>query len=243
MLVKIGDTVADIRVEAILSGPRFGPLANFFGWAAALMPLGIRPTLGQGAFWGQVLQRTIEDWVDKCEYVLTMDYDTFFSKEDVEHLFAMAMSLQCDAITGFQVKREDGRPMLTPLGGFDDPSGVTRVDAEWLAQPVQQVDGAHFGCTVISTAALKRTPKPWFLDTPDENGRWTDKRIDGDLHFWRQFKKGGNRVYVTPRVTLGHGEYVAVWPGAKLEAPVFQYVSEYTKEFKKPDNSWKVVNP
>ena len=80
------DVFAVFRNDPREKDPRFGPLANFFGWASALMPLGIRPTLGQGAFWGQVLQRTIEDWVDRCEYVLTMDYDTFFSKEDVEQI-------------------------------------------------------------------------------------------------------------------------------------------------------------
>jgi hypothetical protein len=245
MIVKIGNTDADVRVEAILSGPRFGPMANFFSWAQALMPLGIRPTLGQGAFWGQVLQRTMEAWIDKVEYILTLDYDTFFSQHDIEVLFATAMTLQCDALTGFQVKREDGRPMLTLLGTQDNPppDGKTTVSSDWFSPPVQEVDAAHFGCTVISTAALKRTPKPWFMDIPDPTGGYGDGRTDADMFFWKQFRKGGNRVYVTPRVTLGHGEYVAVWPSKNLDGPVFQYCTEFMKEKKKPANAWGAQTP
>jgi hypothetical protein len=241
MLVKIGDTTAEVRVEAILSGPRFGPLSNFFGWVEALMPLGIRPTLGQGALWGQVLQRTMEEWVDKCEYILTLDFDSFITQRDIEELFALAMTFQCDAITGFQVKRDDGRPMLTlkdTLGAVREGDSIS-VDGRWLGQPVQEVDTAHFGCTVISTAALARTPKPWFLDTPNEKGEYGDGRTDADIHFWKQFRKAGNRVFVSPRITIGHGEWVAVWPGAKLESPVFQYVPDFHANGK-PKNSWRI---
>ena len=86
MQVKIGDTVADVRVEAVMSVPRLGFMDNFFTWGQALLPLGIRPTKVTGAFWGQCLQRVIEQFVDDCEYVLTIDYDTFFTQRDVEHL-------------------------------------------------------------------------------------------------------------------------------------------------------------
>jgi len=41
MLVKVGDSRVDVRVEAVLSVPRLGFNDNFFTWAQALMPLGI----------------------------------------------------------------------------------------------------------------------------------------------------------------------------------------------------------
>jgi hypothetical protein len=44
MLVKVGNTNVDVRVEAVLSVPRLGFMDNFFTWAQALTPLGIRPT-------------------------------------------------------------------------------------------------------------------------------------------------------------------------------------------------------
>lgn len=242
MLVRVGESQVEVRVEAILSAPRFGAFSNFFTWAQALMPLGIRPTIGSGAFWSQVLTRTIEQFIDKCEYLLVIDMDSFFTREDVEHLFAMAMTFQCDAITGLQVKREDGRPMLTLKGTLDSPpeSGSTTLPASWFAEPVQEVDSAHFGLTVISTAALKRARKPWFLETPAPDGSYGDGRRDSDIHFWANWRASGNRIFVSPRVCVGHGEYMISWPGRDLGKPVFQYTTEFNTSQKRPETAWSV---
>ena len=243
MIVKVGGTDVDVRIECVMSGPRFGPLANLFGWAQALMPLGIRPTLGQGALWGAVLQRCLSQFVDSTEYILCTDYDSFWDKRTVEELVAMAMAFQCDALAPFQVKREDGRPMFTMPGSLDNPpeGGRHEVPMSWFAEPVQEVDSAHFGCTLISTKALKRTPKPWFQDQPNAQGEFGEGNASGhtdaDIFFWKQFRRAGNRVYVTPRVSIGHGEYVAVWPGQDLQKPVFQYVGDYTANGK-PKTAW-----
>jgi len=51
MLVRVGDSQVDVRVEAVFSMPRLGFNDNFFTWCQALMPLGIRPTKVTGAFW------------------------------------------------------------------------------------------------------------------------------------------------------------------------------------------------
>jgi hypothetical protein len=242
MIVKVGGTEAEIRVEAILSMPRVSFTANHFAWAQALMPLGIRPTMGTGAFWSQVNTRIMETFIDKAEYLLTIDYDTFFTKEDVEQLFALAMTFQCDALTGLQTKREDGRPMLTLKGTLDNPpeDGTTTLPAAWFAEPVQEVDTAHFGLTVISTAALKRCKKPWFWEKPDPNGSWHEGRTDSDIYYWRNWRESGNRVFITPRVILGHGEYVVTWPGKSLQKPVFQWATEFTSTGKKPETAWSV---
>jgi hypothetical protein len=242
MLVRVGGTEVDIRVEAILSMPRLSFTANHFTWCQALMPLGIRPTMGVGAFWSQVNTRVMEQFIDKAEYLLTIDYDTFFTKADVEHLFAMAMTFQCDAITGLQTKREDGRPMLTLKGCLDNPPecGSTSVDKEWFAEPVQEVDSAHFGLTVISTAALKRCKKPWFWEQPDPDGGWGPGRRDSDIWFWANWRESGNRVFVSPRVVLGHGEYVVTWPGKNLSTPVFQWANDFTNTLKRPETAWSV---
>lgn len=242
MIVKVGGTEVDIRVEAILSMPRLSFTANHFAWAQALMPLGIRPTMGTGAFWDQVNTRVMEQFIDKAEYLLTIDYDTFFTKEDIEHLFALAMTFQCDAITGLQTKREDGRPMLTLKGMLDNPpqGGKTQVEKSWFAEPVQEVDSAHFGLTVISTAALKRAKKPWFWTKPGPDDSWNEGRTDADIWFWRNWRDSGNKVYITPRVVLGHGEYVVTWPGQELGSPVFQWATEFTNTLKRPETAWSV---
>lgn len=242
MLVKVGDTQVDVRVEAIYSMPRLGFTSNFFAWAQALMPLGIRPTLGTGAFWDQVNTRVMEQFIDSAEYLLTIDYDTFFTKEDIEHLFALAMTFQCDALTGLQTKREDGRPMLTLKGTLDEPpdGGVTKVHRSWFGEPVQEVDSAHFGCTVISTAALKRCKKPWFWSKPDPEGSWGDGRRDPDIYFWANWRDSGNKVFITPRVVLGHGEYVVTWPSQELGQPVFQWATAFNNTQERPESAWRV---
>lgn len=242
MIVKIGNTEADVRVHAVMSTPRLGFMDNFACWMQSLVPLGIVPSKVTGAFWGQCLQRVIEEHIDECEWILTIDYDTFFSKQDVELLFALAMNFQCDALTGFQTKRDDGRPMITLLGTQESPpdGGKTTLPAEWFAHPVQQVDAIHFGCTVISAAALKRTPKPWFLDEADPKGSWGDGRVDADMYFWKNFRKAGNRVFVTPRVTLGHGEYKIAWPSASLSGAIFQDTHDFLNNHRKPEDCWRV---
>ncbi len=178
---------------------------------------------------------------ESTEYILCTDMDSFWDRKTVEELVALAMAFQCDALAPIQVKREDGRPMFTLPGTLDNPppGGATELPISWFAEPVQEVDTAHFGCTLISTKALKRTPKPWFQDIPNDKGEYGDGRTDSDIHMWKQFRKGGNRVYVSPRVVIGHGEWVSVWPGKDLQKPVFQYVSDYTANGK-PKTAWSV---
>jgi len=242
MIVKVGGTEVDIAVECVMSGPRFGPISNLFGWAQAFLPLGIRPTLAQGAFWSQGLTRVFEQFIDSAQYLLVTDFDTYFSREDVEQLVAIAMTFQCDALAPLQVKREDGRPMLTLKGTLDNPppDGHTQLPRSWFGEPVQEVDTAHFGCTIISTAALRRAKKPWFLERPDPQGGWGEGRRDSDIAFWANWRESGNRVFVTPRVCIGHGEWVITWPSKDLGKPVFQYTSDYQKSNKKPETAWSV---
>jgi hypothetical protein len=132
--------------------------------------------------------------------------------------------------------------MLTLLDTLDDPptSGTTTLPASWFAEPVQQVDSAHFGCTILSTAALKRMQKPWFWEQPDPQGSYGDGRVDSDIGFWRTWRDSGNKCYVTPRVSIGHGEYVVTWPGKDLGKPVFQYTGDWMKTNKAPETAWSV---
>jgi hypothetical protein len=82
--------------------------------------------------------------------------------------------------------------------------------------------------------------KPWFHEQPGPDGSWGDGRTDSDISFWRQFKACGNRLYITPRVCIGHGEYVITWPSQELGKPVFQYCNEWQETRKPPASAWKV---
>jgi hypothetical protein len=152
------------------------------------------------------------------------------------------MTYQCDALTGLQTKREDGRPMFTMLGQLENPppGGDTKVPMEWFRHAVQEVDTAHFGLTVISTAALRRAKKPWFVETPAPDGTWNEGRRDSDIGFWANWRASGNRVFVTPRVAIGHGEFMVTWPGKDLRTPVYQCATEYCNTIEKPQTAWSV---
>jgi hypothetical protein len=71
--------------------------------------------------------------------------------------------------------------------------------------------------------------KPWFLGTPDAEGRWGDGRIDDDIHFWRQWKAAGNTVFCAPRRVIGHCELFVMWPNINLEH-IMQHASDYWRE-------------
>jgi hypothetical protein len=131
--------------------------------------------------------------------------------------------------------------MLTLKGCLNNPpeTGSSLVPREWFAEAVQEVDTAHFGCTIISTAALKRCKKPWFWSTPAPDGTWNDGRRDSDIWFWENFRESGNKVFVTPRVSIGHGEYLITWPGKDLAAPAFQWTTQYTETHKPPETAWR----
>jgi hypothetical protein len=60
------------------------------------------------------------------------------------------------------------------------------------------------------------------------------------MYFWRNFRKSGNSVYITPRVTLGHGEYKITWPGKSLSSPVFQNTHEFLNSGNKHEDAWRV---
>lgn len=244
MIVKVGNLDAEVRVHAVMSTPRSGFTENFSVWAQAFIPLGIPVTNHTGAFWSQGIQRAIEKNLLDCQYLITVDYDTFFTQRDVEALMALGMAYQCDAITGIQVHRGSGLPLITPAGTQDSPpaSGKTTVNKDWFAKPVQQVDAMHFGLTVISTAALKRTPKPWFQELADENGEWGPNKTDADMFFWRQFRKAGNRAFISPRVLLGHGEYKISWPNRNLSGAVYQNPSDFVQNNgKRPEECWNII--
>jgi hypothetical protein len=105
-----------------------------------------------------------------------------------------------DAVAGIQLRR--GAPhMLGCRLNSETNSAV------WNGYPIQ-VDTAHFGLTVINAKKLATVEKPWFFCKPDEEGRWSDKKIDSDVWFWLQFAKAGLKVFIDPDCRLGHVEEI-----------------------------------
>lgn len=240
MLVKVGSVDADVKVAAVMSVPRLGFTDNFFCVSQALAPHGIAPTKFCGVFWGQALQRVIEPLVDTHDVILTFDYDTIFSAKTVEALLTLLLWSGYDAIAPLQSRREAKCVMFSLAE--DSPEDVRDVQDEWFKKPVREVGTAHFGCTFIRTAAIKKMAKPWFLGVPNEDGDWQDGHVDEDIYFWNKFRETGNKLGMATGVSVGHAELMITWPSRENPGcKVQQHTTEYWQTRKPPEGAWGVL--
>jgi len=219
--IKRGDVVA------IMSCPRLGFTENWFG-ITTVTAMGIPFERIGGAYWGQALTLGMENAINRVNprYLLTIDYDSLFTKQDVMDLYRLAETSGADAVAAMQLGRERTTPLLTVKdehGKFAD-----KIETVKLSDDLMPVSSAHFGLTLLRTETLKKLPRPWFKHTPDEEGRWGEGRCDDDSHFWREWFKAGFTAYSANRVVIGHMQNVATWPDRQLR-PVFQYLSDYCK--------------
>lgn len=238
MQLRIGNVEAEIRVAAVMSTPRLGFTDNFFCVTSALTPHGISPTKVTGAFWGQCLQRAMEQVVDKNDVILTIDFDTVFNAKTVEALVALLMHSGFDAIAPLQVKREANAVMLALVGV--SPDEKTTVDADFFSKPVQPVETAHFGLTLLRTEALKKMPKPWFVEKANDRGTFDGEHQDADIGFWRAWKAAGNTLGIATNVSVGHAELMITWPSREIEGgKVQQHTTDYWCGGQKPpEKAW-----
>jgi hypothetical protein len=220
-----------------MSVPRLGFMANFSSAFASLPSRNIRILQFTGAFWEQCVERAIEAAIaEGADAVLTIDYDTVFTGADVDALLLLAREHpEADAIAPIQSARWRHEPMLT----FEAPLGVKahdRVPPGVFAQPLLRLKTAHFGLTLIRTAAIAKLKKPWFHSQPDESGQWGDGRRDADTTFWDRFAAAGCALYSANRVTVGHLELMVLWPGED-----FRVVTQPPADFLahgKPKDIW-----
>lgn len=241
MLLRVGNCEAEVKVAALMSTPRLGFTDNFFCVSQALAPHGIAPIKYTGAFWGQCLQRSMESVVDTHDVILTIDYDTIFTAKTVEAMLALLLHSGYDALAPLQTKREANTVMFALHG--NTPDEQTTVENDWFGKVVQPVETAHFGCTFIRTAAIKKMPKPWFIASANDEGTFTGGHIDEDIHFWKQFSAAGNRLGIATNVSVGHAELMITWPSRTVEGgKVQQHTTEFWNNGRKPpEGAWGFV--
>lgn len=200
-----------IKIAALTSIPRVGWNDAWGVMFDGLRHFGIPLRRFSGVYWGQCMQRLFQDCVkDGLDWILTIDYDTMFTAEDLDGLMGwFGRTPEADAMAALQCRRQNDTPLLTIKGATE--KRITN-------QPFE-VTTAHFGFTLIRVEALKEIPKPWFWSQPDENGEWGDNRVDDDIWFWKQWGKAGKKVYVAPDVSVGH-----------LEVMVTDYVNKCEPE-------------
>lgn len=193
-------------IGCVISMPRLGFTANSHSIIRELAMRGISTNVGTGAYWQQVLTNMIEQEISKKrDYLLTIDYDTFFRYEQIIELMRIAEETGADAVVPMQIKRDVDSIIVRA-----NKSIVTKdeYDRGWI-----QIAEGHFGCSIFRRQVFEKLEKPWFIPQPDEEGGWGKGRTDADIYFWRNFGKCGLHLLLATKVRLGHLQMMCTYPG------------------------------
>lgn len=200
------------KIVAVMSCPRLGFTCADSSLLKMVAQLGIGVKKGQGAFWGQVLQNMLSTSLDEADFILTLDYDTFFLPG---HVLMMHKLMQdnptVDVIVPVQEKQSSENEALFLVKGADGQANLSPTLSQ-MRQPLVPLISGHFGCTLIRSESLKRLPKPWFHAVPTEQGEWLEGKIDDDIWFWHQCQEAGLNVQLAARVFVGHLQQVCTFP-------------------------------
>lgn len=209
------------KIASILSCPRLIFTENMFCVFRAMPPLGIPVHKHSGAFWEQSLSKLMYNMVNEdYDYIITLDYDSVFTRGDVEELIRLIES-KPDALAIFpmQVKRNSS-DILASLVPDDDG----KID---LNQELMPVRTGNFGLTIIRVSELVKMSHPWFLSLPDtKDNHWQGNKVDADIHFWLKAEEHGLKSYLAPRIKLGHCQQMITWVDKDLKL-VHQYLTDY----------------
>ena len=220
------------KTVACMSLPRHAFTANMFAGLELAFSRQIAFEKVEGAFWHQCLERVMSPHVDKgdCEWILTLDYDTYFTVEQFDEIARLMIeNPHADAIAPMQVKRDDDKIImgLVQEDGQPMPEGK-QVTLDHFNRPLVRASWAHFGMTIIRVEALKRMTHPWFVESPNKDGRWEEHRVDADIGFWKNFALAGNKLYLAAQVAIGHCQQVVTLPDKNLR-PQHAYITDLQK--------------
>lgn len=217
------------KVMAVMSCPRLGWTDTWGCIHEVLMPLGIGVLRHSGVFWGQGLTKLIQSCLDHgTEYIITLDYDSIFTREHVAHLYQLITENEdVDCVVPVQVRREDNTSMFTMRG--TNGNLLNEVSADEFNKPLTQIATGHFGLTMFRASSFAKLEKPWFWAIPDTNGTWEAGHVDEDIYFWLNAHAAGWKVCLANGVRIGHLQAVITWPKPDF-TPLFQYMSGWNQK-------------
>lgn len=226
-----------IKVGCAMSVPR---LAFQVHWGCAYKALSsnsIPIYKYTGAYWEQGIEGAIEEVIDQGhDFILTTDYDSVYTKEDVLTLIhLMRTHPKIDAITSLESGRSTDLPLMTVKDEKGESRGrISRAELENdLFGPINT---AHFGLTLIRASSMKTMKHPWFWSKPNKQGRWKEGKTDADIGCWVKWMKSGRTLFLAPHVVIGHLVEMVKWPGRDLKA-IHSDARQYPKEGK-PAGVW-----
>jgi hypothetical protein len=216
-------------VHAVLASARFGPSLHHRCAQDAFGRLGIPYYVQVGCFWHQILSEAIEERLadPSVTHVLTCDYDTLFTAQDVQELYRLARAYpEAKAIFPVQMKRACEQ-VLFSLEAHDGEQ-QREVRSDYFDMNLTRAYSGHFGLTLFDADALRAFPRPWMTPRPNTDGRWAPGpgRRDADIDFWENWQQAGNAVYIANRVVVGHMEELITWPDARFRK-VYQTLEQY----------------
>ena len=222
------------KIIALCSVPRVGWM-DFMGQSiAAFANNSITYRNLFGVFWAQSLSGGIKEALDAGhDYIITCDYDSIFDTETVAQLVRLAdQNPHADAICAMQMGRFSGLLVST------DSGTLTRKDLK--EKPLVPIHTGHFGLTIFRASAFKDMIKPWFWSKPDNDGEWKrngEGKQDEDIYFWKNFDASGKKLYLAPRLVIGHLELLIKYPDENLEG-IYVKTSDYYEKGV-PADVWK----
>jgi predicted SAM-dependent methyltransferase len=203
-----------VKIGACTSVPRLAFTAHWGQMHQAFANLDIPVIKSTGYSWGACLQRAMNQLIEVgCDWIITIDYDSIFSQEDVLKLLTLAARYdEAAAIFPWQIKRGGVDRLLFFLRDENDKP-LDFAPANMFQGDLVKAHGGHFGLTLIKVDALKKMPKPWLWEQPNADGEWTEGKEDADIYFWRKFREAGNGIYLANEVRIGHIDEDILWPG------------------------------
>jgi hypothetical protein len=215
------------RVKALISCGRIGFLKNA-DILASLLASGVQYKRGTGVYWERALSGLMEEAIaEGYDYILTVDWDSYFCVDDVAALVALLDQYpEADAVCAVQMRRGVNAVLMAPLDA-DAPT-----TAETFAPDLLPLASGHFGLTLLRASAFADLPKPWFHSQPGPDGRWTEHSTDADVGFWRNWVASGHTLFCACHVVIGHGDEIIVWPSAKFDKPIMQYPAQWDRHGK-----------
>lgn len=221
------------RVIALCSCPRLGYM-DFMGQSIATFSKnGVEYKNLYGVFWSQTMSEGMRKAVeDDYDYIITTDYDSIYSHEDVAQLIRLAdQNPHADAICAMQMGRFSGLLCSTNEGHI--------TYEELRNNPLVKVATGHFGLTIFRVSSLKELTTPWFWSKPASDGTWSkgSDKVDEDIFFWNNFRESDRSLYLAPRLVIGHMELLIKWPDINIDG-IYETTQNYY-EFGKPADVWK----
>jgi hypothetical protein len=205
------------KIAAVISMPRLAMTDNLFTAMNVLLPLGIILRKFHGAYWSQGMERGLLQTLDeKPEYILTLDYDTWFR---LEHLIALYAILrdnpELDAVFPMQIKRGEAAVMANLVEFKGSGKDIEYPVDKLKAVKFLPATTGHFGLTLIRTNAITKMKRPLFYETVGKGGSWEEEsgKIDHDINFWKNFEASGCKAALATQVRIGHIQLAAIWPG------------------------------